>query len=75
VALDRAMHGAEADASAGKLRRGVKPLERHEQLVRVRRVEPGAIVANDERAVADRERDPRVVALRGELPRVAEEVL
>src|SRR4029078_3952415 len=79
VALGDPRHGREADARAGVLGLGVQALEHAEQLVAIRHVEPGAVVAHEvgDRAVGGglAELDPRRAALRGELPGVAEQVI
>src|SRR5450756_545697 len=74
-----ALHGSEADAGAGELVGGVKPLERREQLVDVGRVEAGAVVAHvvrgDAVAPVDPDLDVRLRLARSELPGVRKKVL
>src|SRR5450755_689441 len=73
-------YDGQADAVAGELTGRVQSLERAEQLVGVRGIKTGAVVAN---AVADggvpgrrrSELDERIVSARGELPRVAQQVV
>ena len=79
MAADDALNGCEADAGALELGRAVQALERSEELVRVSLIEADAVVADEEdplgapRLGADLDRGR--VALGGELPRVAEEVV
>src|SRR5437763_13091029 len=47
LAVDDAPHVGEADPVAFEIVRAVKPLEHAEQLVRVRHVEPDAVVAHE----------------------------
>src|SRR6266704_3710241 len=79
VPVDDPLHRSEADAGPGKLLRRVEPLERAEQLVGVRHVEPHPIVPHEVHRMAvlrrDPELDPRLLALRGELPRIPQQVL
>ena len=52
VAADDALHDRQPDAGALEVAGGVQALERLEQLVGVAHVEPGAVVAHEESAVA-----------------------
>jgi hypothetical protein len=74
-----ALNGRETDAGALEFGHGVEALERAEELLGVRHVESGAVVAYEEGARAillgDSELDARARGLRGELPGVAEQIL
>src|SRR5215813_2725967 len=53
VAMQDALNARQANPGAGELGDGVQPLERNEQLVGERHVEPGAVVAHEERPAID----------------------
>src|SRR3569832_1859509 len=79
VAVHDPLHGGQTDARAFALAGRVPPLEGAEQLVGVGHVEPRAVVAHkkDRLGIALLRGDlqPRVGALGGELPGVADQVL
>ena len=52
VAVDDALDGGQADARARKLRGFVQALKRPEQLVRIGRVKPGAVIPDKEDGVS-----------------------
>src|SRR5256714_1303660 len=78
VTIDDALDGGEAYPSALELVAAVETLERAEQLAGVRHVEARAVVADEVDCLATLllppESDLRRVALRGELPGVAQKV-
>jgi hypothetical protein len=79
VPANDTLHRCEADAGPLELRRGMKALEDPEQLVRVRLLEAGAVVANEKGRMALRHPathfDLGVGGLARELPGVGEEVI
>ncbi|MBA2543328.1 MAG: hypothetical protein H0V17_27040 [Deltaproteobacteria bacterium] len=52
VAMNDALDGRESDPGPREVGRRMQPLERREQLVRKGHVEPGTVVADEERARA-----------------------
>src|SRR6266508_366386 len=97
VAADDSLDGGQAEARAREVPLGMQSLERREQLVRIRHVEPCAVVAHEKYSLhrcsgpclgggvwrlpaGDSRRhnsklNPRLLSFRGELPRIAEQVL
>src|SRR6185503_9800105 len=64
VAMHDALHARQPDPGARELADGVQALERREQLVGELHVEPGAVIADEERAlvtgIGRADLDPRV---------------
>ena len=79
MAADDPLNARQSDPRPGELVRAVQALEGLEQLARMLHVEPDAVVTHDELAaiivLAAGDLDPCVLAGRGELPRVPEQVL
>jgi len=78
MALDNPLHRRQADAVAGVFGRAVQALESAKELGCIIHVEAGAVVANEISGfvIADHAKlDPSHVALRGEFPGVAEQIL
>jgi hypothetical protein len=72
------VHRREPDAGTGKFRLAVQALERPEELLRVRHVESGAVVANEKHGLAavlvTADLYPSVSDRSGELPAVSQQV-
>jgi hypothetical protein len=71
MAIDNALRGRKAHASAGEFTGRVQTLEYTEQPVRIRHIEPGSIVAHEEGALSIMRLphlDARSLSFRGELP-------
>src|SRR5215470_4300765 len=75
VPVNDSLHRRQPDPGAGEIGGGVEPLERPEELVRVRHVEADAVVADEEMPILGAaELDVADRLLPGELPGVLEKV-